>query len=223
MLRPLLPRLLSLPGGATTPPARKIILLGYIAVCVNDARTLRSRVVREVCGLLRVTSSLAPRSGERNESASGLVSFDPPPPPRLPTNLIKPLITSNLSRYQLPPLPNSTKIPEILFSLINPYLLLVHFSKESRKFPSRPKNEKLVQIEGGSPLLSRRMSLGRWRVCWVPGSISRLCINQQWAEPTWRDTVEVGRKPLSRHAASFDLSRGKGKEISPPFLPPSPR
>ena len=46
-LRPLLLRLLSLPGGATTPRTWKIILLGYIAVCVNDARTLRSRVVRE--------------------------------------------------------------------------------------------------------------------------------------------------------------------------------
>lgn len=63
------------------------------------------------------------------------------------------------------------------------------------------------------------MSLGRWRVCRVPGSISRLCINQQWAEPTWRDTVEVGKEtPLERHAASFDLFRG-AKRFRLPFFP----
>lgn len=57
-----------------------------------------------VCGLLRVTRpvSLSPR----NESASG----GAPLPPRLPANFIKPLITSNLSRYY-PPRPRKLARP----------------------------------------------------------------------------------------------------------------
>lgn len=39
-----------------------------------------------------------------------------------------------------------------------------------------------------------------------------MSINQGWAEPTWRDTVEVGRKPVSRSNAWLNLLRGEDEE-----------
>lgn len=45
-------------------------------------------------------------------------------------------------------------------------------------------------------------------------ALSRAPINQGWAEPTWRDTVEVGRKPVSRSNAWLNLLRGEGEETA---------
>lgn len=45
-------------------------------------------------------------------------------------------------------------------------------------------------------------------------ALSRASINQGWAEPTWRDTVEVGRKPVSRSNAWLNLLRGEGEETA---------
>lgn len=39
---------------------------------------------------------------------------------------------------------------------------------------------------------------GRRSVRAPAAALSRAPINQGWAEPTWRDTIEVGRKPVSR-------------------------
>lgn len=46
--------------------------------------------------------------------------------------------------------------------------------------------------------------------------LARAPINQGWAEPTWRDTVEVGRKPVSRRQrlAEFIAGRRRGGLLS---------
>lgn len=67
---------------------------------------------------------------------------------------------------------------------------------------------------GSSSAFSGVLGDGPYALAAAAAALSRAPINQGWAEPTWRDTVEVGRKPVSRSNAWLNLLRGEGEETA---------